>query len=104
MAYTYVYLHPTDSSQIIECDLGFNYYQRLDEHDDVDGTEYCLTDVATHEFGHWVSLKDLTIYSGCYSSYSHYTMWEETNKNAHWRESLRCEDKWGLWYTYHGGP
>ena len=27
------YLHPTDSSQIIECDLGFNYYQRLDEHD-----------------------------------------------------------------------
>ena len=104
LAYTYVYLHPTDSSQIIECDLGFNYYQRLDEHDDVDGTEYCLTDVATHEFGHWVSLKDLTIYSGCYSSYSHYTMWEETNKNAHWRESLRCEDKWGLWYTYHGGP
>ena len=54
---------------------------------DVDGTEYCLTDVATHEFGHWVSLKDLTIYSGCYSSYSHYTMWAETNKNAHWRES-----------------
>ena len=102
LAYTYVYFHPTDSSQIIECDLGFNYYQRLDEHDDVDGTEYCLTDVATHEFGHWVSLKGLTIYSGCYSSYSHYTMWKKTNKNAHWRESLRCEDKWGLWYTYHG--
>lgn len=101
LAYTYVYLHPTDSSRIIECDLGFNYYQPFDEHNDVDPDEYCLLDVATHEFGHWVSLNDLDIYSGCYSSYRFYTMWHKIGKDEHWRESLRCEDKWGLWRTYY---
>ena len=52
LAYTYVYFHPTDSSQIIECDLGFNYYQPYDEHGSTDDTEYCIQNVTTHEFGH----------------------------------------------------
>ena len=104
LAHTYTYLHPTDSSRIIECDLGFNYYQPYDEHGSTNDTEYCIQNVTTHEFGHWVRLFDLGQTNGCNSSYSHYTMWRTAGKNEHTKEDLRCEDKWGLWYTYHGSP
>ena len=104
LAYTYVYLDPNDSGRIIECDLGFNYYLPYDEHGSTNDTEYCIQNVTTHEFGHWVRLFDLGQTNGCNSSYSLYTMWRTAGKNEHTKEDLRCEDKWGLWYTYHGTP
>ena len=86
---------------LTECDMGINHYQPLDEHDDVTSDEYCLLNTAVHEFGHFVKLHNLKRIHKCTSSYQHYTMWGEAAKNEHKKEDLRCEDEYGLWYTYY---
>jgi len=37
-------------------------------------------------------------------AYERYTMYFNTRSNYHGRESLECEDKYGLWYTYNSMP
>ena len=62
--------------------------------------KYCIRNIATHEFGHWVSLKDV-YYVQC-QNYEPYTMFSpaEPQFDFHKQEDLECEDKYGLWYTY----
>ncbi|MDE0043239.1 MAG: hypothetical protein OXT74_14465 [Candidatus Poribacteria bacterium] len=104
IAVTVTWTHDDDDNRIIEQDMIFNYYKKFDRHNHTDNTEYCIYNVATHEFGHWVRLKDLDRSHQCDNPYAHYTMWKHIAKNEHKKISLRCEDKWALWYVYHGSP
>ena len=104
LAVTVTWTHDDDDNQIIEQDMTFNYYKDYDRHHHTDYSEYCIYNVATHEFGHWVRLKDLGPSHDCDNPYAQYTMWKPIGKDEHKKESLRCEDKWALWYVYHGGP
>jgi hypothetical protein len=89
--------------QLFECDIIFNYHKPFAPHSPP-GTfptdKYCIRNSATHEFGHWVQLKDVSAFRA--QDYDHYTMCNDPPRpvNTHSQESLECEDKYGLWYTY----
>ena len=95
-----------DDNLIIEQDMLVNYYEDFANHSDDTDQTYCLQEVLTHEFGHFVRLED--VQDGIPSSddcvhYAHFTMFEEAemDNEVHTKETLACEDKYGLWYTYH---
>ena len=97
IAEAWIWTYDDDWDRVEEADIGFNYYAPLDRHGYTDDSEYCIRDVATHEFGHWVVLEDVLEAHNC-SAYEEYTMWEEgftDEELAHIKETLRCEDKWG---------
>ena len=101
LAEAHVWFSLSNPIQIIEADIVFDYYEPYAVHsDNFPSDKYCIRNVATHEFGHWVFLKDV-YYVQC-QSYAPYTMFSpgEPQVNIHNQESLECEDKYGLWYTY----
>lgn len=102
IAATITWTDDDDDNQIIEQDMIFNYYKKFDRYNHTDDTEYYIYNVATHEFGHWVRLKDAEKKHQCDNPYKYYTMWKYIAKNEHTKITLRCEDKWALWYVYHG--
>ena len=69
-------------------------------HDNTD--KYCLRNVVTHEFGHFVKLQDVGYGSACDDGYQNYTMWYSTSKGEDKKETLECEDKHGVYQMYHG--
>ena len=100
LAEAWTWAYDNDWDRIEEADIGFNYY--ADNYGDTDNSEYCIRNVATHEFGHWVKLWDLYASHNC-TAYEEYTMWGHSyphESKAHKQESLECEDKWGAWKTY----
>ena len=92
-----------NTARIREQDMLFNEYFDWDQHGATNSNEFCYFEIATHEFGHFVRLLDLWPAYEC-PSYSRYTMYYGGGPNQHDKITLECEDKWGLWYTYHGGP
>ncbi len=96
-----------DGSQwITEQDLLFNYYLNWERHPAPTVGTYCILEVATHEFGHFVRLLDVGNPSegqNC-QEYEYYTMYYRGSPDEHLRETLNCEDKWGAWYTYNSMP
>jgi len=103
VAETVRWLDPNDTVspfKIIEVDTIFNYYEPFAQHQTpgVPG-KYCLRNVATHEFGHWVRLNHVSKWD-C-PAYGAYTMSSDYGGtfNYHEQEYLACEDKWGAWYT-----
>ena len=91
-----------NSNEIRECDMRFNYYKDWELHKaNFPDNEYCILNIACHEFGHWIGLNHVTA-SQC-SAYYHYTMYKYTLPGEHRFESLECEDKWGAWYIYGAG-
>ena len=102
IAEAWIWSYEDDWDRIEEADIGLNYYAPLDRHGHTDDTEYCIRNVATHEFGHWVKFWDLLEAHNC-AAYEEYTMWGRTyvdESKSHKQETLECEDKWGLWKTY----
>lgn len=97
---------PANPKRIIEVDTMFNYYHPYRAHGQTVPGTICLRDVATHEFGHWVELNDVgdDPEEKGVVAYERYTMYYYTRSNYHGRESLECEDKYGLWYTYNSMP
>ena len=97
--------HRNNDRWIVEQDLKLNYYEDMAVHSDNSQTQYCLRGVLTHEFGHFIRMYDVEdgnpIDDNC-TEYRAYTMWEEAliGDEAHERETLACEDKYGAWYTY----
>ncbi|MBI1930121.1 T9SS type A sorting domain-containing protein [Candidatus Poribacteria bacterium] len=98
--------------RLMECDIGLNYwYFTFQTHGGFFyGYEYCLRDTLTHEFGHWVNLKDLYPKtnpppgkSGC-DEYQPYTMYYISPPNTHIREDLYDGDIIGLNYMYNVFP
>ena len=102
LAEAYVWFSPSNPLQVIEADIVFDYYEPFEAHSDNNfpTDKYCIRNVATHEFGHWVLLKD--VYLVQCQDYEPYTMFSpgDPQTNIHSQESLECEDKYGLWYTY----
>ena len=101
IAEAYVWFSSSNPIQAIEADIVFDYYEPFAVHsNNFPANKYCIRNIATHEFGHWVVLKDVSI--GDCPSYASYTMYSPGNPqfNIHTQESLECEDKYGLWYTY----
>jgi len=104
---------PAKPKRIIEADLEFSYYDPYAVHSDgsFPPDKFCVRNVATHEFGHWVELMDVGEPSwydpndnpNC-QSYWHYTMHYAISMGQHTKEVLACEDKWGAWYTYNQLP
>ena len=100
-AFTYNWPNPNNGYETIECDTVFNYYLSWVSHNSNSSAGHCIRNVATHEFGHWIYLKDVDYWQT--PAYSEYTMCNTPQLNPHGthkRESLECEDKWGAWYTY----
>ena len=102
-----------DGNRIDEMDILLNYYKDFTTHANrqQNPSHYCLLEVATHEFGHGAGLKDVYYEpSGTDSSkwcrdYRFYTMnGHAPGGGSHWRESLRCEDKYALDQKYSYGP
>lgn len=83
---------------ISEQDMMFNYYLDFELHPNWQQGDVCIRNVATHEFGHFVRLLDLYQHHQC-QEYRRYTMWGR-GAAGHSRETLECEDIWGLWRTY----
>lgn len=84
-------------SVLAEQDMMFNYYYDLELHPQWQQGDYCIRNVATHEFGHFVRLLDLYSSHLC-DEYRRYTMWGTVA--GHNQETLECEDIWGLWKSY----
>lgn len=81
-----------------------NYYAPFGKHSGdlhVDADKYCLRNIATHEWGHFVNLRDLSPAHDCDSHYSRYTMWWSTVLGESKKETLECEDLHGLYHVYH---
>ena len=100
------YLFTDDDPGVFsEIDMLFNYYAPYEIHNvAVTAPGYvCIRHIATHEFGHWVGLLDIS--KDTCEEYEHYTMLEgqfgETNQ--HWRFSLSCEDKHAAYLIYGNG-
>ena len=51
--------HRRNNRLIVEQDMILNYYEDFAVHSDDDDTKYCLREVLTHEFGHWIRLLDV---------------------------------------------
>ena len=96
--YTFYHRRSINRKWIIEQDTGFNYYLDWAPHLNNDDDKYCIRQVAVHEFGHWVKLKDLT---DIVDRYRYLTMYGVVIPGLHSREYPQCEDKWGVWFTYH---
>ena len=89
------------SHELIEVDIIFNYYIEFNTHAACDTDEYCIKATASHEFGHFAGLLHVESIDGCNAEYSRYTMWKDQPTGpAVEYESLECEDKWALHYTY----
>lgn len=90
------------TGEIYEIDTKINYYAPFNTHGNVGPDEYCIRNTATHEFGHWISLKDLKPKANnthC-RDYERYTMWQPSAMNNHDKETLECEDKWAALEVY----
>ncbi len=62
---------------------------------------YCLLNIMTHEFGHFIRLKDVDPRNPRHcDAYAAYTMFNDAGLGVHYQEDLACEDKYGAWYTY----
>lgn len=94
----------TNNKEFAEVDIGFNYQRTFTYHANLGQfpNAYCLLAVATHEFGHFAGLGDAKAQHNCPTQYIRYTMWanQAVGTGGCPVESLECEDKWALWYTY----
>lgn len=96
------YYDNTNGRRLIEQDMMLNYYHLYANHSADDDEKFCLLQVITHEFGHFIRLLDVP--DNVCPEYSRYTMFRETGPGDHRKESLECEDKWGAFYTYNQMP
>ena len=101
-AFVSTYHSNTNNRWIVEQDMSFNYYLQWTEHSELDESKYCLLQIATHEFGHFIKLKDLP-QNVCHE-YRRYVMYAHGWEGLHNKETLTCEDKWGAWWTYNRMP
>ena len=72
------HVNGSEDREITEQDLIFNYYFDYAAHDLNNVSQWCLLQVATHEFGHWIRLYDVgdEVPPDDYcSEYEHYTMY-----------------------------
>lgn len=102
-----------NGNRILEVDMLLNYYLDWTTHANraANPTYWCILEVATHEFGHGTGLEDVYYRPTgddedmwCHE-YQHYTMnGEQAGGGSHWRESLRCEDKYAVDQKYSHGP
>ena len=95
-------------NRIDEVDIGLNYYKAFRNHAQAVGTTYiCLREIVVHELGHMAGLEDVYFDPDpnapadrkCHD-YEHYTMNGDYVAGDHFRESLRCEDKYALDQKY----
>lgn len=92
--------------EIIEADIGFNYYKFWRPHSNPGVGYFCIKDTAAHEWGHFAGLEHVqynpndTSGIGNCPHWVDYTMHTTLGTNTHERESLACEDKWALDYKY----
>ncbi len=90
-----------------EIDIMLNKYYDWDLHGSTSSTEVCLLNVLMHEMGHGAGLDHVEYdpddpnqgHGNC-SEWAHYTMRAGSAENEHDKETLSCEDKWALLYTY----
>ena len=59
IAAVWPYYSNTNPRELVEQDMVFNYYKEFANHRDQNHNKYCLLQIATHEFGHFVRLKDM---------------------------------------------
>ena len=99
-AKVYIRKFYSDPDRIRECDMRFNY-RRNWAHDVSESPDrFCIKNVATHEFGHFVFLENVPK-GKCDKEYKAYTMYGKTQIGEHKKEDLRCEDQWGIHEMYH---
>ena len=85
--------------RIIEADMALNYYHAWAVHDDLSPDHYCVLNIATHEFGHFVHMWDR--YEHYCDPYKDSTMWGRGGIGEHSEEVLDTLDKHALHYIYH---
>ena len=88
------------SNQIVEADMVVNYYVPFAPHATADYDNFCLQNILTHEFGHFIRLTDVHPYYDQCNAYEDYTMFNDAGLGVHYQEDLACEDEYGAWYTY----
>ena len=86
--------------EIVEADMVVNYYVPFAPHSSADYDQFCLANILTHEFGHFIYLMDVHPYYDQCNAYEDYTMFNEAGMGVHYQEDLACEDEYGAWYTY----
>ena len=87
--------------EIVEADVLVNYYAPLAPHSTADYDEYCMLNTLTHEFGHFIRLKDVDPRNPRHcDAYADYTMFNDAGLGVCYQEDLACEDIYGAWYTY----
>lgn len=99
-------------NRINEVDVVLNYYYDYTNHANAGSypAYYCTLDVLCHEFGHQAGLMDVYYEpSGSDNKkwcthYQHYTMNGTSPGGEHFRETLRCEDKYALDQKYSFSP
>ncbi len=90
------------SYRIKEADIIYNYYHSFDTHTNVDSSEYCIQNIAAHEWGHFAGLRHVNYKSHLPISntncpeYVHYTMFATAGTGEHIKESVSCEDELAL--------
>jgi len=93
-----------NENRIKEQDMRFNYHANYYDHSSKGPGRVCIKEVATHEWGHFVKLKDITttqLTNPPCPRYAKYTMYTGTPPiNTHDRESVECEDQWGVFKKY----
>lgn len=99
-AKVYIRKLSNDPDRIRECDMRFNYRKRWAHHVIESPDSHCIKNIATHEFGHFVRLKNVP-QGVCDDEYKAYTMYGKTSIGEHKKEDLRCEDEWGAHQMYH---
>ena len=100
LAKVYIRAFYSDPDRIRECDMRFNYRKSWAHHVVEAPDKHCIRNIATHEFSHFGSLKDVPK-DVCNAEYKAYTMYGKASIGEHKKEDLRCEDEWGLHQMYH---
>jgi hypothetical protein len=86
----------------VEADMILTYYAPFAPHSTADYDQYCLANIITHEFGHFIRLLDVDPSPQGHNcdAYADYTMWNDAGLGVHFQEDLACEDEYGAWFTY----
>ena len=86
--------------QIVGADIVLNYHAPLAPHSAQRDDMFCLQNILTHEFGHWIRLLEADAEGEDCDDYADYTMFNDAGPGIHYQEDLACEDEYCAWYTY----
>ena len=87
-------------NRIVGADIVMNYHAPLAPHSAQRDDMFCIKNILTHEFGHWIRLLEADAEGEECDDYADYTMFNDAGVGMHYQEDLACEDKYCAWYTY----